>query len=121
MISLLVQLFSNEESTNTILVPCLLASSRPVSWNRSSRSFTIDQLRKAIEAYKREVDDMWFNTPMNRPVFSRKKPLNVAAILCQASMTPALLVCIGPEVLPLRKRRVRAGFMASWAARRTNA
>src|ERR1700689_4280363 len=38
MISLLVQLFSNKESTSILPVPRLLASSKLVSWNRSSRS-----------------------------------------------------------------------------------
>jgi hypothetical protein len=37
MISLLVQLFSNKESTSILPVPRLLASSKLVSWNRSSR------------------------------------------------------------------------------------
>jgi hypothetical protein len=41
MFPLLVQLFSNEESTNIIPVPWMLASSRPVSWNRSSRIVAI--------------------------------------------------------------------------------
>src|ERR1700684_4188001 len=36
MISLLVQLFSNKESTSILPVPRLLASSKLVSWNRSS-------------------------------------------------------------------------------------
>jgi hypothetical protein len=36
MLPLLVQIFSNEESTNIIPVPWMLASSRPVSRNRSS-------------------------------------------------------------------------------------
>jgi hypothetical protein len=35
-LSFLVQLFSNEKSTNIIPVPWMLASSGPVSWNRSS-------------------------------------------------------------------------------------
>src|ERR1700683_2653551 len=37
MISLLVQLFSNKESTSILPVPRPLASSKLVSWNRSSR------------------------------------------------------------------------------------
>jgi len=34
--SLLVQHFPNEESTNILPVPSIMASSMPVSWNRSS-------------------------------------------------------------------------------------
>src|ERR1700740_150849 len=37
MLPFLVQIFPNEESTNLIPVPWMLASSRPVSRNRSSR------------------------------------------------------------------------------------
>jgi hypothetical protein len=37
MMSLLVQLFSYEESTNVLQVPSISVSSTPVSWNRSSR------------------------------------------------------------------------------------
>src|ERR1700740_2146788 len=37
MLPFLVQIFPNEESTNIIPVPWMLASSRPVSRNRSSR------------------------------------------------------------------------------------
>jgi hypothetical protein len=36
MLPFLVQIFPNEESTNIIPVPWMLASSRPVSRNRSS-------------------------------------------------------------------------------------
>jgi hypothetical protein len=62
MMSLLVQFFSNEESTNLIPVPSMLASSRPVSWNRSSSlevgalcDIEIDQnkLGVALSAVKR--------------------------------------------------------------------
>jgi hypothetical protein len=45
MIPLLVQLFSNEESTNIIPVPWMLASSRSVSWNRSSSSCALPSRR----------------------------------------------------------------------------
>src|ERR1700757_3429072 len=40
MLPFLVQIFPNEESTNIIPVPWMLASSRPVSRNRSSSSFS---------------------------------------------------------------------------------
>jgi hypothetical protein len=37
MMPLLVQPFSNEESTNILPVPWMLGASMPISWNRSSR------------------------------------------------------------------------------------
>src|ERR1700733_3858908 len=50
MISLLVQLFSNKESTSILPVPRLLASSKPVSWNRSSSIGFTEPLGDPYEA-----------------------------------------------------------------------
>src|SRR5713101_7204171 len=47
MMSFLVHLFSNKESTNIFPVPCLLASAMPVSWNPSSSILQITHRRAA--------------------------------------------------------------------------
>src|ERR1700748_2664473 len=55
MLPFLVQIFPNEESTNLIPVPWMLASSRPVSRNRSSRP----QERPLPRLLREEEPDAW--------------------------------------------------------------
>src|SRR5262249_38688889 len=53
MMSLLVQIFSNEESTNILPVPSMPASSTPVSWNRSSSAIAAEAVRQAAATDQR--------------------------------------------------------------------
>jgi len=50
MMPLLVQPFSNEESTNILPVPWMLGASMPISWNRSSSELQIAPLARNASA-----------------------------------------------------------------------